>query len=92
MSPHQQSWVEIFAGKFLILVVNRICRIIGAVLILVGLYLVVWGKNEEGKFAARKAGIPSVTASSLYMEKDGKSSISELLLPSSIEASARGGV
>lgn len=33
--------------------------IIGAVLIITGLYLVLWGKNEERKFAMQKAAIQS---------------------------------
>ncbi|KAG6645650.1 protein WALLS ARE THIN 1-like isoform X1 [Carya illinoinensis] len=33
--------------------------VIGAVLIVAGLYLVVWGKSEESKFATQKAVIPS---------------------------------
>ncbi|KAI3435119.1 WAT1-related protein [Psidium guajava] len=33
--------------------------IIGAVLIIVGLYLVLWGKSEEGKFAKQKVAIQS---------------------------------
>ncbi|KAL6504429.1 hypothetical protein OROGR_026352 [Orobanche gracilis] len=39
----------------------RISWIIGAVLIITGLYLVLWGKNEERKFgaAAQKAPIQS---------------------------------
>lgn len=36
------------------------CSVIGAVLIMAGLYLVVWGKSEESKFAEEKAAIPSV--------------------------------
>lgn len=39
---------------------NLICRIIGAVLIIIGLYFVLWGKNEEAKFAkAAAGGVPS---------------------------------
>lgn len=34
-------------------------RIIGAVLIITGLYLVLWGKNEERKFSMQKAEIQS---------------------------------
>ncbi|XP_041020695.1 protein WALLS ARE THIN 1-like isoform X2 [Juglans microcarpa x Juglans regia] len=34
--------------------------VIGAVLIVAGLYLVVWGKSEESKFAMQKASIPSM--------------------------------
>ncbi|KAF5960964.1 hypothetical protein HYC85_002173 [Camellia sinensis] len=32
------------------------CSIIGAVFVIAGLYLVVWGKSAESKFAAEKAG------------------------------------
>ncbi|KAM4117522.1 hypothetical protein ACB094_02G131100 [Castanea mollissima] len=35
--------------------------VIGAVLIVVGLYLVVWCKSEEGKFAKENLAIPSVS-------------------------------
>lgn len=56
--------------------------VLGAVLILVGLYLVVWGKSEEGKFATRKAVIPSVAESS-PSTNNGKSSIFQPLLPTS---------
>lgn len=65
-----------------ILVLIFICRVLGAVLILVGLYLVVWGKSEEGKFASRKAVIPSVAESS-PSTNNGKSSIFQPLLPTS---------
>ena len=58
---------------------------IGAVLIFVGLYLVVWGKNEEGKFAARKAVIPSV-GESTALTRNEKSSIFQPLLPTSSES------
>ncbi|XP_004289105.1 PREDICTED: protein WALLS ARE THIN 1-like [Fragaria vesca subsp. vesca] len=36
--------------------------IIGAVLIVAGLYLVVWGKNEESKFGKERGEIPSMPA------------------------------
>ncbi|OIW14828.1 hypothetical protein TanjilG_17053 [Lupinus angustifolius] len=50
--------------------------IIGAVLIIVGLYLVLWGKNEEKKFAKEHAAITSTNA---------RISITQPLLPSSTE-------
>ena len=51
------------------IVVNNVMvmhRIIGAALIITGLYLVLWGKNEERKLAVEKTAIldrikPSVT-------------------------------
>lgn len=54
---------------FFMIVVNNVMvmhRIIGAVLIITGLYLVLWGKNEERKFGVEKTAIlrrikPSVT-------------------------------
>uniref|UniRef100_A0A7N2LZV0 WAT1-related protein n=1 Tax=Quercus lobata TaxID=97700 RepID=A0A7N2LZV0_QUELO len=48
--------------------------VIGAVLIVVGLYLVVWGKNEESKFAKENLAIPS-------MSKRTSSSKSPLIQP-----------
>ncbi|XP_051123423.1 protein WALLS ARE THIN 1-like [Andrographis paniculata] len=64
--------------------------IIGAVLIITGLYLVLWGKNEEGKFAKKAAiqcpqehgssGAPSHVIKS--------SSITQPLLPQSTETTA----
>lgn len=45
------SWRIIWLGLFY--------RIIGAVLIITGLYLVLWGKNEERKFAMQKTAIQS---------------------------------
>lgn len=61
--------------------------IIGAVLIIVGLYLVLWGKSEEKKFLAlEKAAIQSTpehtntrTASHI------KTSLTQPLLPPSTE-------
>lgn len=56
-----------------------LCRLIGAVLIVAGLYLVVWGKGEESKFAEEKAAIPPV---SVYNQIRGpcKSSLIQPLL------------
>ncbi|CAL0327007.1 unnamed protein product [Lupinus luteus] len=50
--------------------------IIGAALIIVGLYLVLWGKNEEKKFAKELAAITSTNT---------RISITQPLLPSSTE-------
>lgn len=44
------------------MIVNNVSvmyRIIGAVLIIAGLYFVLWGKSEERKFALEKAAILS---------------------------------
>lgn len=61
--------------------------IIGAVLIIAGLYFVLWGKNEERKFSAQKAVIQSPadhgnnrTATPI------KSSLAQPLLPQSTES------
>ncbi|KAJ1401326.1 EamA domain [Sesbania bispinosa] len=62
--------------------------IIGAVLIVVGLYLVLWGKSEEKKFAKEQAAITSTTPehSSIRSASHAKASITQpLLLPSSTE-------
>ncbi|PIA57066.1 hypothetical protein AQUCO_00600060v1 [Aquilegia coerulea] len=63
--------------------------IIGAVLIIIGLYLVLWGKSEERKFALASAVIPS---SSVITEhgnnrstSHSKSSLVQPLLPSLTE-------
>ncbi|KAK2660623.1 hypothetical protein Ddye_007156 [Dipteronia dyeriana] len=65
--------------------------IIGAVLIIVGLYLVLWGKSEEKKFAlqekaliqstAQEHGITRITSSSSH----NKTSLTQPLLPPSTE-------
>ncbi|PIN21687.1 hypothetical protein CDL12_05603 [Handroanthus impetiginosus] len=61
--------------------------IIGAVLIVTGLYLVLWGKNEERKFAAaQKATIQSpVEHGNNRAPPHIKSSITQPLLPQSTE-------
>lgn len=55
----------------------RVCRIVGAVLIIAGLYSVLWGKNEESKVDREDR------------EEDkkslGKSSLVQPLLPNSNE-------
>lgn len=66
-----------------------LCRIIGAIFIIAGLYLVLWGKNEERAFAAREAA----AAASSNPEHDAlrtaaaasfkASSIKQPLLPTS---------
>ncbi|GMH13917.1 hypothetical protein Nepgr_015758 [Nepenthes gracilis] len=58
--------------------------IIGAVLIITGLYLVLWGKNEEAKFA--KAAIPSpIEPGASKTHSLIKSSLTQPLLPPSAE-------
>ncbi|KAF5455838.1 hypothetical protein F2P56_025373 [Juglans regia] len=61
--------------------------IIGAVLIIVGLYLVLWGKNEEKKFAQDKATLQSTPehGNNVRTTSHIKSSITQPLLPSSSE-------
>ena len=41
----------------------RMCSIIGAVLIIAGLYLVLWGKSQERAFAIKEAATRSVSPS-----------------------------
>ena len=62
-------------------------RIIGAVLIIVGLYLVLWGKSEERKFAAERAAIQSAPEHSNIRTPTThiKTSLTQPLLPSSTE-------
>ncbi|KAH7524150.1 protein WALLS ARE THIN 1 [Ziziphus jujuba] len=63
--------------------------IIGAVLIIVGLYLVLWGKSEERKFAQlEKAAIQSTGGaehSNIRTQAHIKTSLTQPLLPSSTE-------
>ncbi|MED6221438.1 WD repeat-containing protein wat1 [Stylosanthes scabra] len=62
--------------------------IIGAVLIVVGLYLVLWGKSEERKFASQSQhAIASMPAehSSIRPASHAKPSLTQPLLPSSTE-------
>ncbi|XP_041018417.1 protein WALLS ARE THIN 1-like [Juglans microcarpa x Juglans regia] len=61
--------------------------IIGAVLIIAGLYLVLWGKNEEKKFAQDKAALQSTPehGNNVRTTSHIKSSITQPLLPSSSE-------
>ncbi|XP_058785397.1 protein WALLS ARE THIN 1-like [Vicia villosa] len=63
--------------------------IIGAALIIVGLYLVLWGKNEEKKFARELAATTSTPAEHSGIIRasghHGKSSLIQPLLPSSTE-------
>ncbi|KAA3476339.1 protein WALLS ARE THIN 1-like [Gossypium australe] len=62
--------------------------IIGAVLIITGLYLVLWGKSEERKFAAQeKAAIQSSTAEHGNSRASShiKTSLTQPLLPPSME-------
>lgn len=66
---------------------NLWCRIIGAVLIVVGLYFVLWGKTEERKFAKEQAAITSTPEhSGIRSASHAKTSLAQpLLLPSSTE-------
>lgn len=50
---------RVYYISFVIIRLGIHYRIIGAVLIITGLYLVLWGKNEERKFAMQKAAIQS---------------------------------
>ncbi|PSS18001.1 Protein WALLS ARE THIN like [Actinidia chinensis var. chinensis] len=60
--------------------------IIGAVLIISGLYFVLWGKSEERKFAAQKAAIqPPADHSNIRTPILIKSSLAQPLLPQSTE-------
>ncbi|KAL1343882.1 hypothetical protein HN51_017816 [Arachis hypogaea] len=61
--------------------------IIGAVLIVVGLYLVLWGKSEEKKFASQSQHViaSGPEHSSIRPASHAKSSLTQPLLPSSTE-------
>ena len=60
--------------------------IIGAVLIVVGLYFVLWGKSEERKFAKEHAAITSTPEhSGIRSSSHAKTSLTQPLLPSSTE-------
>ncbi|KAL5780578.1 hypothetical protein ACOSQ2_011315 [Xanthoceras sorbifolium] len=61
--------------------------IIGAVLIIVGLYLVLWGKSEEKKFAIQEKALIQSTQEHGITRTSGhnKSSLSQPLLPPSTE-------
>lgn len=61
-------------------------RIIGAVLIIVGLYLVLWGKSEERKFAQEKVAILATPEQGNNRATSHvKSSLTQPLLPPSSE-------
>ncbi|CAL0332653.1 unnamed protein product [Lupinus luteus] len=60
--------------------------IIGAVLIVAGLYFVLWGKSEEKKFAKEQLAITSITEHSIIRPAShAKASLIQPLLPSSTE-------
>ncbi|KAG8659972.1 protein WALLS ARE THIN 1 isoform X2 [Manihot esculenta] len=58
--------------------------LIGATLIIAGLYLVVWGKSEESKFATTKVAT-SFMSENNQADGTGKSSLLQALLPGSSE-------
>jgi len=59
------------------------CRIIGAVLIVAGLYFVLWGKSEERKFAMEQLAMASTEHNSIASHV--KASLAQPLLSSSTE-------
>ncbi|RDY01867.1 Protein WALLS ARE THIN 1, partial [Mucuna pruriens] len=60
--------------------------IIGAALIVVGLYFVLWGKSEEKKFAREQVAITSTPEhSGIRSASHAKTSLTQPLLPSSTE-------
>ncbi|KAF5740812.1 protein WALLS ARE THIN 1 [Tripterygium wilfordii] len=60
--------------------------IIGAVLIIVGLYLVLWGKSAEKKFALERAAIQSIQEhGTIRTSAHVKASLAQPLLPPSTE-------
>ncbi|KAJ4832665.1 WD repeat-containing protein wat1 [Turnera subulata] len=61
--------------------------IIGAVLIVIGLYLVLWGKNEEKKFAAREKALIQSTPEPVINRPQThiKTSLTQPLLPPSTD-------
>lgn len=62
-------------------------RIIGAVLIIIGLYLVLWGKSEEKKFAAKESAViqSAPEHANLRPQAHIKTSLTQPLLPPSTE-------
>lgn len=63
-------------------------RIIGAVLIVVGLYLVLWGKSEEKKFASKEKVMIQSTQDHGNNSRSAshiKTSLTQPLLPPSTE-------
>lgn len=67
-------------------------RIIGAVMIVMGLYLVLWGKSEEKKFAKEQLAIMSTTTTTtsehsgiIRPASHAKAALTQPLLPSSTE-------
>lgn len=62
-------------------------RIIGAVLIVAGLYFVLWGKSEERKFAREQLAIASTSTehSIIRPTSHAKASLAHPLLSSSTE-------
>ncbi|XP_050211196.1 protein WALLS ARE THIN 1 [Mercurialis annua] len=63
--------------------------IVGAVLIIVGLYLVLWGKSEEKKFALKESAMIQSTpdhSTIIRAQSHIKTTLSQPLLPSSTES------
>jgi len=54
-----------------------LCRIVGAVFIMLGLYLVLWGKNEERKLALEESQQDPESLTKHLLEAQHKKSNSE---------------
>lgn len=85
INPQPQDHIIFFVNNNGGVALNRI---IGAALIVVGLYLVLWGKSEEKKFVAlEKAAIQSTPEHGNIRTPTThiKTSLTQPLLPSSTE-------
>lgn len=54
------------------------CRIIGAVLIMLGLYSVLWGKNKENREANRGEPLTKPLLDGEILDKEGGGVISDI--------------